>query len=379
MSYWSRSRRHEGRGWGGFAPYVPVAQRRADAEKQRAKLLKKGETLHPVTLAGFSIATKWWGKSWCKNLERYADFSNRIGRGRSYVRNGMVLDLRIAPGVVTALVQGSRPQPYKVNVKVAPLSASARAQVEESCRGQLGSLSDLLAGQFPKALESLFMTEGTGLFPAPRDIQFDCTCPDWASMCKHVAAVLYGIGARFDEDPGLFFALRGIDPAKLIGGVVKQRADELLSKAKRASKKVLADADLGAVFGIELTTPDTPAQSPAPASARNTPAAPRPAASRKAKAKVSTSLPSPPAKRNRRENGVIPPPVASPEGPPSPVDAPGTKQERLLALMKTHARDEHAVRWSQLAGWKESTTRNTLAGLMAKGFVTCPARGRYRA
>lgn len=297
MSYWSRKRRYEGRGWGGFAPYVPVAQRRADAEKQRAKLLRKGETLHPVTLSGSAIATQWWGKAWCTNLERYADYSNRIGRGRSYVRNGMVLDLRMAPGVVTALVQGSHPQPYKVNVKVAPLSAPARAQMEESCRGQLGSLSELLAGRFPKALESFFMAQGTGLFPAPRDIQFDCTCPDWASMCKHVAAVLYGIGARFDEDPGLFFALRGLDPAKWIGGVVKQRADELLSKAKRASKKALAEADLGAVFGIELTTPATSTQSPAPAAVPDTPAAPGPAVSRKRKAKATTAHPSPPSKR----------------------------------------------------------------------------------
>ena len=339
MSYWSRRHRQERGGWGGFAPYVPVAQRRADAEKQRAKLLRKGETLHPVTLSGFAIATQWWGKSWCKNLERYADYSNRIGRGRSYVRNGMVLDLRIAPGVVTALVQGSRPQPYKVNVKVAPLSAPARAQVEEACRGQLGSLSDLLAGQFPKALESLFMAEGTGLFPAPSDIQFDCTCPDWASMCKHVAAVLYGIGARFDEDPGLFFALRGLDPAKLIGGVVKQRADELLSKAKRSSKKVLADADLGAVFGIELTTPAPPAQSPAPAAVQDAPAAPGPAASRKVKAKAPTTLPSQSAQRNRRETGVIPPPIDSPERLPSQVDGPGTKQERLaLSRLREAAR-----------------------------------------
>ena len=245
------------RGWGGFAPYVPVAQRRADAEKQRAKLQRNGEALHPVTIAGFAIAAKWWGKAWCKNLERYADYANRIGRGRSYVRHGMVLDLRIASGVVTALVQGSRAKPYKINVKVALLSAAARAQVEAACRGQLGSLSDLLAGQFPKALESLFTAEGTGLFPAPKDIQFDCSCPDWASMCKHVAAVLYGIGARFDEDPGLFFALRGLDPQQLIGGVVQQHTSDLLAKAKRTSKKVLADTDLGAVFGIEMATPAT--------------------------------------------------------------------------------------------------------------------------
>ena len=267
--------RHSSRGgWGGFAPYVPVAQRRADAEKQLAKMLKKGEALHPVTLAGFAIASKWWGKAWCKNLEQYADFSNRIGRGRSYVRNGMVLDLRIAPGAVTALVQGSRAQPYKVNVKMALLSAAARAKVEAACRGQLGSLADLLAGQFPKALEALFTTEGSGLFPAPQEITFDCSCPDSASMCKHVAAVVYGIGARVDEDPGLFFALRGIEPQQLIGGVVQQHADELLVKAKRTSKKILAETDLGAVFGIEMAEP-----------VETAPVAPPPAKVRKAKVK----------------------------------------------------------------------------------------------
>lgn len=357
-------------GWGGFAPYVPVAQRRADAEKQRAKLLKKGETLHPVMLAGFTIATQWWGKAWCKNLERYADYANRIGRGRSYVRNGMVLDLRITPGSVTALVQGSRAQPYKVNVKVALLAATARAQVEDACRGQLDSLSSLLAGQFPKALETLFTVEGSGLFPTPRDITFDCSCPDWASMCKHVAAVLYGIGARFDEDPGLFFALRGLDPQQLIGGVVKKHTDDLLAKAKRSSRKILAETDLGAVFGIEMATPVASDSSVAP-TAPAAPAIPAPvvpppsAAPRRAKAKSR-----PPA----------PQPSAAPSAPlPLPAEVAGTRRERLLALMKAHGRDEHAVRWSQLAGWKESPTRNALAGLMSKGLVTCPTRGRYRA
>jgi uncharacterized Zn finger protein len=251
-------------GWGGFAPYVPVAQRRANAEKQRAKLAIKGEKLHPVTLAGFAIASKWWGKTWCKNLEHYADYANRIGRGRSYVRSGMVLDLRIAPGTVTALVQGSQSKPYKISVQVALLSAAARSQVETACLGQLGSLTDLLAGQFPKGLESLFTAEGIGLFPSPREITFACSCPDSAHMCKHVAAVLYGIGARFDDDPGLFFALRGLDPQKLIGGVVRQHTDDLLAKAKRGSKKILVETDLGAVFGLEMATPDT-APAPAPA------------------------------------------------------------------------------------------------------------------
>ena len=354
------------RGWGGFAPYVPVAQRRADAEKQCAKLLKQGETLHPVTLAGFAMAAKWWGKAWCKNLERYADFSNRVGRGRSYVRNGMVLDLRIASGVVTALVQGSRPQPYKINVKIAPLAKEARAQVEAACRGQIGSLADLLAGQFPKALEALFAGEKTGLFPTPKEITFDCSCPDWASMCKHVAAVLYGIGARFDEDPGLFFTLRGMDPQALIGDVVQQRTGELLAKTAPAAGKVLADADLGAVFGIEMATPGVPVPETPPAVEIATVAKPR---GRKAKAVV---LPSPAL-------AAPIPAVVRGANVRSRMVSRGSRQNQLLAVMRAHGRHESAPHWTRKIGWTESQTRTVLAGLMAKGRVTCPAKGRYLA
>jgi uncharacterized Zn finger protein len=273
-----------------------VAQRRADAEKQRAKLAKKGESLQPVLLTGKTIAAKWWGKAWCKNLERYADYANRIARGRSYVRSGMVLDLRITPGSVTALVQGSRSTPYKIHVKLPLLSAAARTQVETACRGQLGSLADLLAGKFPQALEALFTATGTGLFPTPKEIQFACSCPDVASMCKHVAAVLYGIGARFDEDPGLFFTLRGLEPQKLISGVVQQHTAELLAKAKRGSEKILDEADLGALFGIEMATPDVaPAPAtPPPAAVPETTATPATALAkaRSAKPKKATTRPS---------------------------------------------------------------------------------------
>lgn len=355
MSYHRNDRfsRHN-RGWGGFAPYVPVAQRRADAEKQLARLARNGEKLQPVRLAGFAIAAKWWGKSWCKNLERYADFANRIGRGRSYVRNGMVLDLRIEPNMVRALVQGSQSKPYQATVKIAALAKTAREQVETACRGQIGSLTELLAGQFPKALESLFADEKTGLFPAPHDIAFDCSCPDVASMCKHVAAVLYGIGARLDEDPGLFFTLRGVDPRQLIGGVVRQRTGELLDKAAHASGKILADADLGAVFGIEIAAP----------------AAPAPV----------TQAP-PTAKRDGRKPKapVLPPPV--PVAPLSKSAAKGrsSRQDQLLTVMRTQGRREKASLWTRKMGWTESQTRNALAGLMAKGLVACPTRGRYHA
>jgi len=190
-----------------FPPYVPVARRRAKAEKQLQQMQKKHPHLKPVMLTGNSLASTWWGKSWNSNLERYADYSNRIGRGRSYVRNRAVLDLQITPETITALVQGSRPQPYKITITIGPLSAGNWSRMRQACEGRLDSLSELLAGQFPQALKDLFFEKGAGLFPAPHDIHFDCSCPDWASMCKHIAAALYGVGARLDADPALFFRM----------------------------------------------------------------------------------------------------------------------------------------------------------------------------
>src|SRR5215475_6351097 len=152
-----------------FPPYVPVAQRRARADQQLRQLQKKNPHLKPVLLTGQSLATTWWGKSWNNNLERYADYRNRIGRGRSYVRHRAVLDLQLTLGHITALVQGSEAQPYRVAIT-------------------FDSLSALLAGTFPQALKDLFFAKGAGLFPSPREIHFDCSCPDWAAMCKHVAA-----------------------------------------------------------------------------------------------------------------------------------------------------------------------------------------------
>ena len=188
-----------------FPPYVPVAQRRAKAEKQLQQMQKKNPHLKPVILTGNSLASTWWGKSWNSNLERYADYSNRIGRGRSYVRNRAVLDLQLTSGKVTALVQGSRPQPYKIAITIDTLSADNWSSIRQACAGRFDSLSELLAGKFPQALKDLFFEKGAGLFPAPHDIHFDCSCPDWASMCKHVAAALYGVGARLDEDPAVIF------------------------------------------------------------------------------------------------------------------------------------------------------------------------------
>ena len=256
-----------------FPPYVPVAQRRAKAEKQLRQMQKKNPRLKPVILTGNSLASTWWGKSWNSNLERYADYSNRIGRGRSYVRHHAVLDLQLASGKITALVQGSRPQPYTIAITIGTLSADNWRSIRQACEGHLDSLSELLAGKFPQALKDLFFEKGTGLFPAPRDIHFDCSCPDWASMCKHIAAALYGVGARLDEDPALFFTLRGINIDDLITQTLTDTAHTLLGKAERQSQHILQDVDLGDVFGIQLddvavSSPHVPAVQPTTSTAQ---------------------------------------------------------------------------------------------------------------
>lgn len=240
MSYW------------GYAPYVSVAQKKARAEKKLQQLKKRMPDIRPVVLQGNSLARSWWAKSWNKNLERYADYANRIGRGRSYLRHGAVLDLKIAPGKVRALVMGSASAPYEVAIDIQPIGKTEWYVIKKECEGHLKSLRELLAGKFGESLSELFFAEKTGLFPSPKAIKFRCSCPDWASMCKHVAAVLYGIGARLDEDPALFFTLRGVDMGELVAGAVKDRTAELLRKTKRQSGKVIADANLGDLFGIDM-------------------------------------------------------------------------------------------------------------------------------
>ncbi len=238
--------------WDGYPPYVSVGEKRAKAAARLKKLQKTDPRIQPVILAGSAIAATWWGKSWNRNLERYADYSNRIGRGRSYVCHGAVLDLRIRAGEVTALVQGTRSQPYAIKIEIEKLAPSRWEAVKAACSGRLASLPELLAGKFPRDLGEIFMVEGEGLFPTPQEIRFSCSCPDWAYMCKHVAAALYGIGARLDNDPGLFFTLRGIAVGEMVSAAVTETTQDLLKKAGRQSRRVLTGVDLSDVFGIDL-------------------------------------------------------------------------------------------------------------------------------
>lgn len=236
----------------GYPKYVTVAEKKAKAEKKLKQLKKKMPSIEPVILAGSTLAHTWWGKSWNRNLERYADYSNRIGRGKSYVRHGAVLDLKIKGGRVTALVQGTRAKPYEVVINIAPVQKANWEQIRKQCQGELRSLTDLVAGKFPKELGEIFLAEGKGLFPTPKEISFDCSCPDWATMCKHVAAALYGVGARLDEDPLLFFTLRQADTEELVTRAVQEKTGDLLARAEQKSSKVLGDADLSDLFGIDM-------------------------------------------------------------------------------------------------------------------------------
>ena len=182
-------------------PTVSEIQSRAKNASKNAK--KGGQELHPIVVTGRQIAREWWGVAWCENLERYADYDSRIGRGKRYIRAGAVIDLQIAEGVIIARVQGSRRTPYTVSVKIDPLSKDRADAIIAQCSRQIKNLEALLSGNFPEELQGLF-TGRDGLFPSPKEIHFDCSCPDWASMCKHVAATLYGVGVRLDDDPLLF-------------------------------------------------------------------------------------------------------------------------------------------------------------------------------
>jgi uncharacterized Zn finger protein len=268
-------------GWNyGFKPYVSVAQRRQKAQREMEKRRKKGLVVSPVAIAGRTIARTFWGKAWCENLESYSDFENRLPRGRSYVRNGSVVHLEIQPGKITALVSGS--ELYTVEITISALADSHWNCVKGQCSGQIGSLVELLQGRLSKSVMDVVTQHDKGLFPKPAEIKMNCSCPDWAGMCKHIAAVMYGIGARLDEKPELLFVLRRVDHLELIAGAVDGAPVAKLGKSR--GKKTIAAGDLADVFGIEMAELETPPNA-APAIAKE-PAKPRVSATKKVSKKA---------------------------------------------------------------------------------------------
>lgn len=235
------------RGWGGYSPYQSVAQRRAKAERYVARERKAGRDPQPVVIEGRAIATTFWGEAWCNNLEQYSDYESRLPRGRSYARNGSVVDLKVEAGRVEARVLGS--ELYRVKVDITKLPAARWSAIVDACSGQIGSLLSLLRGELSPEVMAVVTRPKEGLFPYPREIDFNCSCPDWAFMCKHVAAVLYGIGARLDRDPAQLFALRGVDPQPLVEEVV---AKSPASKTPEGRHKRLASTDLSSLFGVPI-------------------------------------------------------------------------------------------------------------------------------
>jgi uncharacterized Zn finger protein len=241
-------------GWYGWKPYVPVAVRRARDLKKMEKLRKKGHDIKPVQIEGRKIARTFWAKAWCDHLESFSDYENRLPRGRTYVRNGSVCHLGIERGEINAMVGGS--EIYKVKITIKTLAPKKWKEVKNRCAGQIGSLLELLQGRLSKNVMSVVTDRAKGLFPLPGEISLKCSCPDWAVMCKHVAAALYGVGARLDHEPELLFLLRGVDHEELISAEVGVAA----AVGTKGGRKRIADDALADVFDIEMSEDVVPAK-----------------------------------------------------------------------------------------------------------------------
>ncbi|OGV64233.1 MAG: hypothetical protein A3K19_00295 [Lentisphaerae bacterium RIFOXYB12_FULL_65_16] len=280
-----------------WRPYVSVGERRAKAQKEAAKMAKKGRKTSPVVIEGREIASTFWGKAWCDHIESFHDYENRLPRGRTYVRNGSVIDLQLEAGKVNALVMGS--SLYKISVDIKTLPGKKWEGIKTVCSGKIASLVELLQGRLSGAVMEVMTHRTEGLFPLPGQMSFKCSCPDWAEMCKHVAAVLYGVGSRLDSQPELLFKLRGVDHMALIGHAA---AAEGIGKAAAAgSRRKLAAESIADVFGIELDTAAVPA---ATARAPSTRRKPRTAEPRKRAGEKKTK-PGRPAARSRAKGPAV--------------------------------------------------------------------------
>ena len=268
--------------------YVPVAVRRAKARREMNKLRKKGKDILPIEIEGRTIARSFWGKRWCEHLESFSDYANRLPRGRTYVRNGSVCHLAIQPGRIDAIVSGS--ELYDVTIRIDKLKAVVWKSVKTRCSGQIGSMLELLQGKLSQQVMGVVTDRDRGLFPKPGEIKLDCSCPDWASMCKHVASVLYGVGSRLDDHPESLFLLRGVDTAELI-------ATEMALPGAAATHDALADDALAGIFGIDLDTDIGSEDAPPPAS--KAPAKPHKQARRRVASASATKRQAPPAAKAR--------------------------------------------------------------------------------
>lgn len=345
-----------------FPKYVTVAEKKARAEKKLKQLRKKNPDIAPITIQGHSLAKTWWGKAWNRNLEKYADYSNRIDRGRSYVRHGAVLDLQITPGKVTAMVHGSDTQPYSVSVVIKEMPKKNWDKIKKACAGKMESMQQLIAGKFPKGLATIFTEKGSGLFPAPDEINFECSCPDWAYMCKHVAATLYGIGARLDDDPHLFFLLRKMNMNDLVSETIRESKKELLSKAKKKTSRVIENYDaLSDIFGIDLgaqkKTKERGKKPVLKVKKVKKAAAPKPL-------KTKTAKPAAPAKKSK----------SAAKSKSKKMTAAGVVEQIIKKHKKSIRFDEIAAK----SGFDDQKVRNIIYRLKKQGKISIIVRGVYQ-
>lgn len=233
-----------------FPAYVPVHERQANARREASKLRKGGRQLAPVKIEGHKIATTFWGQAWCKHIETYSDYETRLPRGRSYARNGSVIDLQLEPGRVSALVSGS--ELYELSITIEPLALPRWKALVGQCAGKIDSVVELLTGQLSDSVMAQLCDPKTGLFPSARQLELSCSCPDSAGLCKHLAAAMYGVGARLDHQPELLFVLRGVDKLDL----VSEAASGALAGSERTEAGELRRDDLAEIFGIELEPVD---------------------------------------------------------------------------------------------------------------------------
>ncbi|HHY22904.1 MAG TPA: hypothetical protein GX527_01520 [Clostridiaceae bacterium] len=172
------------------------------------------------------FGSSWWAKKWNNALASYG-WSNRLQRGRSYARTGHVLEISLEPGLVEAKVSGSRPRPYKVKIEIDKLTPQEWESIIEKMAEKAIFLAKLLTGEMPENIEEAFALAGTPLFPtSSRSINTNCSCPDYANPCKHIAAVYYILGQEFDKDPFMIFRLRGMEKDKLMEALRKARGGD---------------------------------------------------------------------------------------------------------------------------------------------------------
>lgn len=335
---------------GGYRQYVSVAERRANAAAAAKSLEKeRGRPLSPIKIEGRTIAKSFWGKAWCENLEAYSDYANRLPRGRTYARNGSVIDLEIAKGRVTALVSGS--DIYELEIKVDTLPPPAWLAIQRDCSSSIASLLDLLQGRFDRGVMERLTQKKDGLFPKPKEIRMDCSCPDGAGMCKHIAAVMYGIGARLDHSPELLFVLRNVDHFELISHAVS--AENLDRELAGDTSSTLQSDALGDLFGIELET-SPPASvnesSPPSATSRSRKPTKTPPAARPKSAKQKPAA----RKRNASTNAVT-------AKPPAPAK-PAKNAAVLSGGQSASTPDTKSPTTGRAENRKKSTKRSTRSG-----------------